>query len=110
MIRRRSAIAFASLVLLAGAVQAAKKPEARPFELQVVDPAENPLPGALVTMKAPDGTMLELTLQGLTDDAGKVAGHSSTKTTAAVYDRAALEAAERFADARVKRREATGRL
>ncbi len=35
-----------------------------------------------------------------TDDAAKVAGHASTKTTSAVYDRAALEAAERFADAR----------
>lgn len=39
-----------------------------------------------------------------TDDAAKVAGHASTKTTAAVYDRATLEAAERFADARVKKR------
>lgn len=39
-----------------------------------------------------------------TDDAAKVAGHSSTKTTAAVYDRAALAASERFADARVKGR------
>lgn len=35
-----------------------------------------------------------------TDDAAKVAGHSSTRTTSEVYDRAALEAAERFADAR----------
>ncbi|MGG7534627.1 tyrosine-type recombinase/integrase [Rhizobium sp. 12,4] len=35
-----------------------------------------------------------------TDDAAKVAGHASTKTTSAVYDRAALAAAERFADAR----------
>lgn len=41
-----------------------------------------------------------------TDDAAKVAGHSSTKTTAAIYDRAALEAAERFADARSQRRKA----
>jgi len=40
----------------------------------------------------------------LTDDVAKVAGHSSTRTTAEVYDRAALEAAERFAEARVKRR------
>jgi hypothetical protein len=39
-----------------------------------------------------------------TDDASKVAGHASTKTTSAVYDRAALEAAERFATARTKRR------
>lgn len=39
-----------------------------------------------------------------TDDAAKVAGHASTKTTAAVYDRANLEAAERFAEARVSRR------
>src|SRR5690606_10413413 len=39
-----------------------------------------------------------------TDDAAKVAGHASTKTTAAVYDRATLEAAERFAEARVARR------
>lgn len=39
-----------------------------------------------------------------TDDAAKVAGHASTKTTSAVYDRATLEAAERFADARSKRR------
>lgn len=35
-----------------------------------------------------------------TDDAAKVAGHASTKTTSAVYDRATLAAAERFADAR----------
>lgn len=39
-----------------------------------------------------------------TDDAAKVAGHSSTRTTAKVYDRANLEAAERFAKARIKRR------
>lgn len=39
-----------------------------------------------------------------TDDAAKVAGHASTKTTAAVYDRATLEASERFADARTKKR------
>lgn len=39
-----------------------------------------------------------------TDDAAKVAGHASTKTTSAVYDRAALEAAERFAEARSSRR------
>ena len=39
-----------------------------------------------------------------TDDAAKVAGHASTKTTSAIYDRAALEASERFADARAKRR------
>ena len=39
------------------------------------------------------------------DDAGKVAGHSNTKTTSAVYDRAVLEAAERFADARAISRE-----
>ena len=39
-----------------------------------------------------------------TDDAAKVAGHASTKTTSAVYDRAALEAAERFAEARAKKR------
>lgn len=39
-----------------------------------------------------------------TDDAAKVAGHASTKTTSAVYDRAALEASERFADARAAKR------
>lgn len=39
-----------------------------------------------------------------TDDAAKVAGHASTKTTSAIYDRAALEASERFADARAKKR------
>ncbi len=39
-----------------------------------------------------------------TDDAAKVAGHASTKTTSAVYDRAALEAAERFAEARTSKR------
>ncbi len=39
-----------------------------------------------------------------TDDAAKVAGHASTKTTSAVYDRATLEAAERFAEARTRRR------
>jgi integrase len=41
-------------------------------------------------------------------DAAKVAGHSTTKTTAAVYDRATIEAAERFADARIKGRERNG--
>jgi len=41
---------------------------------------------------------------GRIEDAAKVAGHSSTKTTAAVYDRANLEAAERFADARTAKR------
>jgi len=40
-----------------------------------------------------------------TDDAAKVAGHASTKTTSAIYDRANLEAAERFADARSTKRE-----
>ncbi|MBZ9984987.1 hypothetical protein LB521_28025 [Mesorhizobium sp. BR-1-1-8] len=39
-----------------------------------------------------------------TDDAAKVAGHASTKTTSAVYDRATLEASERFADARTAKR------
>ncbi|MBZ9922277.1 hypothetical protein LB579_31875 [Mesorhizobium sp. BR1-1-7] len=39
-----------------------------------------------------------------TDDASKVAGHASTKTTAAVYDRATLAASERFADARSAKR------
>lgn len=42
-----------------------------------------------------------------TDDAAKVAGHSSTKTTSRVYDRAALAAAERFADARTSKRKRT---
>lgn len=41
-----------------------------------------------------------------TDDAAKVAGHASTKTTSAIYDRAALEASERFADARAEKRRA----
>ena len=39
-----------------------------------------------------------------TDDAAKVAGHSK-RTSAKVYDRAVLEAADRFADARLKGRE-----
>lgn len=39
-----------------------------------------------------------------TDDVAKVAGHASTKTTSAVYDRATLEAAERMADARSAKR------
>ncbi|MGE0282724.1 MAG: hypothetical protein AB7P20_19225 [Rhizobiaceae bacterium] len=39
-----------------------------------------------------------------TDDAAKVAGHASTKTTSAIYDRAALEAAERFAVGRARHR------
>ena len=42
------------------------------------------------------------------DDTGKVAGHSSSRTSAEVYDRANLEAAERFAKARLKRRKRTG--
>lgn len=36
-----------------------------------------------------------------TDDTAKVAGHTSTRITSAVYDRAVLEAAQRFADARM---------
>lgn len=44
-----------------------------------------------------------------TDDAAKVAGHASTKTTSAVYDRATLEAAERFADARAAKRKEGGK-
>lgn len=40
-------------------------------------------------------------------DAQKVAGHSNIGTTEK-YDRAVLEAADRFADARMKRREQTG--
>lgn len=43
-----------------------------------------------------------------TDDAAKVAGHASTKTTAAVYDRATLEASGRFADARTAKRKKEG--
>lgn len=39
-----------------------------------------------------------------TDDAAKVAGHSTKRTTSTVYDRAAIEAAERFADARLRAR------
>ncbi|TGT91251.1 MULTISPECIES: integrase [unclassified Mesorhizobium] len=41
------------------------------------------------------------------DDASKVAGHTATKTTEK-YDRAVLEAADRFAEARLKRREQSG--
>jgi len=40
-----------------------------------------------------------------TDDAAKVAGHSSKSTTSRVYDRAVLAAADRFAEARIKGRE-----
>lgn len=38
------------------------------------------------------------------DDAAMVAGHSGKHTTGAVYDRANLQAAERFAEARLKER------
>lgn len=41
------------------------------------------------------------------DDASKVAGHSAATTTKK-YDRAVLEAADRFAEARMKRREQSG--
>lgn len=43
-----------------------------------------------------------------TDDAAKVAGHSSKATTAKVYDRAVMQAADRFAQARLRRREQSG--
>lgn len=43
-----------------------------------------------------------------TDDASKVAGHSSKATTAKIYDRAVMEAADRFADARLSHRERSG--
>lgn len=42
------------------------------------------------------------------DDAAKVAGHSGKATTSRVYDRAVLEAADRFADARIRGRERSG--
>lgn len=42
-----------------------------------------------------------------TDDAAKVAGHSSTRTTD-IYDRAVIEATNRFAAARIKGREQSG--
>jgi hypothetical protein len=42
------------------------------------------------------------------DDTSKVAGHSSTRTTKQIYDRAVLEAADRFADARIRGRERSG--
>lgn len=42
------------------------------------------------------------------DDAGKVAGHAGTRTTSEVYDRAVLEAADRFAEARLKGRNKPG--
>lgn len=42
------------------------------------------------------------------DDAAKVAGHSGTRTTKNIYDRAVLEAADRFADTRILGRERSG--
>lgn len=42
------------------------------------------------------------------DDASKVAGHASKRTTGRVYDRAVLEAADRFADARLRGRKQSG--
>lgn len=42
------------------------------------------------------------------DDAAKVAGHNNKRTTAEIYDRAVLEAADRFAEARIQRRERSG--
>lgn len=42
------------------------------------------------------------------DDAAKVAGHSGTRTTQKIYDRAVLEAADRFVDARIRGRERSG--
>jgi integrase len=43
-----------------------------------------------------------------TDDVAKVAGHTDKRTTAVIYDRAALEAARRVAKARVGRRGGNG--
>ncbi|MER9697610.1 hypothetical protein [Mesorhizobium sp. M0146] len=43
------------------------------------------------------------------DDAAMVAGHAGTHTTGTVYDRANLQAAERFADARLKQRKSTAK-
>lgn len=42
------------------------------------------------------------------DDAANVAGHSSSRTTSKVYDRAVLEAADRFAAARLEGRKQSG--
>lgn len=42
-----------------------------------------------------------------TDDAAKVAGHSSSRTTE-IYDRAVVEASDRFAEARIRARERSG--
>jgi hypothetical protein len=44
------------------------------------------------------------------DDAAKIAGHSGTRTTKKVYDRAVPEAADRFADARIRGREQSGNV
>lgn len=47
-------------------------------------------------------------LNASTDDAQKVAGHTNKRTTATIYDRAVLEAADRFAEARMKGRKQSG--
>jgi integrase len=49
-----------------------------------------------------------MALNASLDDAGKVAGHNTKATTAKIYDRAVLEAADRFAEVRTKGRERSG--
>lgn len=66
------------------------------------------LPGTIWARDLRASGITEARAAGIsTDDAAKVAGHASTKTTSAVYDRAALEAAERFAEARASKRKTT---
>lgn len=74
MIRRLSVL-LASFVILAAVVQAKDKgPQARPFELLVLDPSGAPVANALLTMKSAAGAAVELSTAGLTDALGKVTG------------------------------------
>jgi hypothetical protein len=59
-------------------------------------------------MAALAGITEGMALNASLDDAGKVAGHTTRSTTARIYGRAVLEAADRFADARTEGRERSG--
>lgn len=52
--------------------------------------------------------LLEAGKKRLAGDMAKVAGHAISRTTSQVYDRALLEATDRFGEARIKGRERSG--
>ena len=73
---RRSVLFALPLALLASSPDAAraKSPQPRAFEMIVSDSTGAPLPGALLIVKAPDGSTVGLSAAGVSDGEGKVTG------------------------------------